>query len=804
MTDTTKPLLDAVTFDANGLCPVIAQEARTGMIRMVAWANREALELTAETKAAHFWSRSRKALWRKGESSGHTLAVREIRLDCDGDVALYLVDAEGPSCHTGATSCFYRRAGDDGAIIEDDGPPDPPALVLARVADVIAERRRTRPEKSYVVSLLDAGLPKINGKIAEESRELIEALARERRRAHRARGGRSDLPHAGRSGGGRRADRRGLRPAAQAVRDLRPRRKSEPPEMIDGSSSSRDAIRSEARRNIRRLLGPGGAAAEVLPGYEARAGQLAMAERIADAIDGDERLLVEAGTGTGKTLAYLVPALLSGRKVVVSTGTKTLQDQIATVDLPRLRTIFAAAGIGDENLDWAVMKGLGNYVCRRRLGRARAAAEPGRRSRLRAPAGLRRVVADRRSRRDRRAGRRGAALERDRRHPRDAHRPPLQLLRELLRDLDAPPGRRRAAGDRQPPPLLRRSGAARALAGGAGAPSLRGGHLRRGPPDRRRGDGVLRRPRLDAAAVRAGPRSRARDRRPARAGAVGFRAPDGGGRGARRRAPQAGPGAARGRRRDARPLPRRPRHRPGARRLPPARRSARGDRRLAESRRQRGGRFAAPGGGGGARPARGRRADRSVGADRRPRTRACPLAGRLAAQRRPARVAGRRRPAAGTRARRLPGADRAHLGDADRRRLVRLPAHARRPRRHGGRGQLPLAVQLRAPGAALPGARSPRAQSGRLRDRRRRAHGRALRRSPAGARCCSSPASRTCASPRPTCAATPTFRSRSWCRGSARATSCWRRCAPGSAPCCWRRRASGRGSTSPARRCRWW
>jgi phosphoribosyl-ATP pyrophosphohydrolase/phosphoribosyl-AMP cyclohydrolase len=176
MTDTTKALLDAVTFDANGLCPVIAQEARTGMIRMVAWANREALALTAETKAAHFWSRSRKALWRKGESSGHTLGVREMRIDCDGDVVLYLVDAQGPSCHTGATSCFYRRAGDDGAIVEDDGPPDPPALVLARVAEVIAERRRARPEKSYVVSLLDAGLPKINGKIAEESRELIEAL----------------------------------------------------------------------------------------------------------------------------------------------------------------------------------------------------------------------------------------------------------------------------------------------------------------------------------------------------------------------------------------------------------------------------------------------------------------------------------------------------------------------------------------------------------------------------------------------------------------------------------------------------
>jgi phosphoribosyl-AMP cyclohydrolase / phosphoribosyl-ATP pyrophosphohydrolase len=176
MTAPKNELLDAVTFDAAGLCPVIAQEARTGMIRMVAWANRQALELTATTKAAHFWSRSRQALWRKGESSGHTLAVREMRIDCDGDAVLYLVDAAGPSCHTGATSCFYRRAGEDGAIVTDDGPPDPPALVLARVAEVIAERRRTRPEKSYVVSLLDAGLPKINGKIAEESRELIEAL----------------------------------------------------------------------------------------------------------------------------------------------------------------------------------------------------------------------------------------------------------------------------------------------------------------------------------------------------------------------------------------------------------------------------------------------------------------------------------------------------------------------------------------------------------------------------------------------------------------------------------------------------
>src|SRR5450755_2199474 len=169
-------LLAAIAFDGAGLVPVIAQDARTGMVRMIAWANEEALELTVETKAAHFWSRSRQALWRKGESSGHTLAVREVRIDCDGDVVLYLVDAEGPSCHTGATSCFFRRVGPDGALASDDGPPESPARVLGRVAEVIASRRRERPEKSYVVSLLDAGFAKINAKIDEESRELVEAL----------------------------------------------------------------------------------------------------------------------------------------------------------------------------------------------------------------------------------------------------------------------------------------------------------------------------------------------------------------------------------------------------------------------------------------------------------------------------------------------------------------------------------------------------------------------------------------------------------------------------------------------------
>lgn len=179
-------LIQATTFDAADLVPVIAQDARTGGVRMFAWANREALRRTVETGLAHFWSRSRQALWRKGEVSGNVLRVRDIRLDCDGDVVLYVTDAEGPSCHTGRTSCFFRglsaipapeRTGDEAVTLaEDDGPADAPAVVVTRVAQVIARRRRERPEKSYVVSLLDAGWPKVLGKIIEESGELVDAL----------------------------------------------------------------------------------------------------------------------------------------------------------------------------------------------------------------------------------------------------------------------------------------------------------------------------------------------------------------------------------------------------------------------------------------------------------------------------------------------------------------------------------------------------------------------------------------------------------------------------------------------------
>ena len=102
--------LDEVRFDADGLVTVIAQDAETQRVLMVAWANREALSETAASGQAVYWSRSRARLWRKGEESGHRQRIAEIRLDCDGDVVLYAVEqAGGIACHTGRESCFYRR-----------------------------------------------------------------------------------------------------------------------------------------------------------------------------------------------------------------------------------------------------------------------------------------------------------------------------------------------------------------------------------------------------------------------------------------------------------------------------------------------------------------------------------------------------------------------------------------------------------------------------------------------------------------------------------------------------------------------
>jgi len=106
--------LDTVKFDEQGLIPAIAQDAQTGRVLMVAWMNREALQLTADTKRGVYWSRSRKKLWHKGEESGHVQIVKEIQLDCDADVIILQIEQLGGiACHTGRQSCFYRTLDDN-------------------------------------------------------------------------------------------------------------------------------------------------------------------------------------------------------------------------------------------------------------------------------------------------------------------------------------------------------------------------------------------------------------------------------------------------------------------------------------------------------------------------------------------------------------------------------------------------------------------------------------------------------------------------------------------------------------------
>ena len=168
-------LLAAVRFGADGLVAVTAQDGRSGVVRMQAYANAEALANTVRTGRATFWSRSRNQLWEKGLTSGNGMPVSEIRIDCDGDAVLYVTSPQGPSCHTGATSCYFRKLSNEGLEL-DDGPIEVPSAVISKVAAVIKSRRAQITEKSYVASLLTKGLPKILEKIAEEAGELAEAL----------------------------------------------------------------------------------------------------------------------------------------------------------------------------------------------------------------------------------------------------------------------------------------------------------------------------------------------------------------------------------------------------------------------------------------------------------------------------------------------------------------------------------------------------------------------------------------------------------------------------------------------------
>jgi len=112
--------IHSIKWDSDSLVPVIAQDYKTNKVLMFAWMNEEALELTQKNKKAFYWSRSRKKIWEKGEESGHTQNVREIRLDCDGDVILIKIEqVENIACHTGRETCFYQKLDDKGIWVTD-------------------------------------------------------------------------------------------------------------------------------------------------------------------------------------------------------------------------------------------------------------------------------------------------------------------------------------------------------------------------------------------------------------------------------------------------------------------------------------------------------------------------------------------------------------------------------------------------------------------------------------------------------------------------------------------------------------
>jgi phosphoribosyl-ATP pyrophosphohydrolase/phosphoribosyl-AMP cyclohydrolase len=161
----------SVKWDSQGLCVAVAQDRLTGRVQMVAWMNAEALAKTLESRRATFFSRSRNRLWQKGEESGHVLHVVDVRIDCDGDSILLLVDSVGPSCHTGEDTCFFRTEAGETASI---GEP-----LVDQLAREIESRKSSDAGKSYTKSLLEGGAEKIGGKLREEADELARAIAGE-------------------------------------------------------------------------------------------------------------------------------------------------------------------------------------------------------------------------------------------------------------------------------------------------------------------------------------------------------------------------------------------------------------------------------------------------------------------------------------------------------------------------------------------------------------------------------------------------------------------------------------------------
>lgn len=157
---------EELKFDEKGLIPAVVQEAGTGKVLMVAWMNRESLQKTLETGLTCFWSRSRQALWTKGETSGNLQHVVSVTADCDGDTLLVKVDKDGPACHTGSETCFFNDLWQSEERHE---------FTYEGLMALIEGRKNEPKEGSYTTYLFEKGLDKILKKVGEESTEVIIA-----------------------------------------------------------------------------------------------------------------------------------------------------------------------------------------------------------------------------------------------------------------------------------------------------------------------------------------------------------------------------------------------------------------------------------------------------------------------------------------------------------------------------------------------------------------------------------------------------------------------------------------------------
>lgn len=176
-------------WNADGLIPVVIADARTNAVLTLAYANREALEKTIAQRSTYLYSRSRQKLWRKGEESGNTQEVVEVAYDCDADALLYRVIPSGPACHTGADSCFHNAMLPCHDEVSNAGPCHPEvskgapsaveastfARAIARLEDVLEQRKNADPQSSYVAKLYSGGVDKIGKKIGEEATEVVIA-----------------------------------------------------------------------------------------------------------------------------------------------------------------------------------------------------------------------------------------------------------------------------------------------------------------------------------------------------------------------------------------------------------------------------------------------------------------------------------------------------------------------------------------------------------------------------------------------------------------------------------------------------